>query len=747
VNVEEKVATLEALLARVQNNAAKPRILRPAGAAPPNGGAHLVAPDPAVVAPIAAAAKPVEKVAPARVEAVPPQDSIDMQLDNLLDMKAIEPVAAKVEKPPAAKIEKPVEAKVEKPVEAKIEKPVAAKIEKPVEAKIETPVEAKIVTPVEAKIEKPVEAKVEKPVEAKVEKPVDLLDVWAEALQDEVPRAQPAAPIVATKVDEGTPKPAPIAALSITPVATKPVAARPATPPARPIAPRPAFGSKPDVTPAPAAAKVVEKIEPAITAPKPVEKIAPIIAAPKPVEKVTPAIAAARPAEKIAAIVAPAKPAEKVADLKAADDEIRFDVEAAPLKKPEPRSAGKPVETAAVAAPTKAAPVAVEPPTLPVAPRKIDLDMEDDLVTNDDETMLMNGSIPEPEPHAISDETTSDEETIIALPKAGEISAKIEVDLSDDEPTTDAATTSDGDEATQVFQGRASRPEAATSAPVAAEADGVSAKKIDELKVVVSPAVRAPVTASPYSTTEETVRAVKITDAVPPPRPSDSGEATAPSRRYPKPESEELEALPMNGSKRASGLMLGLVAAALVGAGVFLGLRNGWFEGSSTKGVPTSPTTSGAAPSASTATITTAATAPIPPIAPAGTPTLTASAAPAASASAAPSPSVSAAPIVTASAAPTVAPTAAPVADGDGSALPPNRGYVIINSTKPASVFLTGNFAGATGTKLEVECGAKFLRLAAPSAERPATPDWTSDGRSISVACRSTTTVTFEASR
>ena len=190
MNVEEKVATLEALLARVQNNAAKPRIVPPAGAAPPNDGAHVAAPEPAVIASIAAAAKPVEKIAAARAEAAPPHDPIDLQLDKLLNVKVAEPVVAKAEKP----------------VEAKIEKPVVAKVEKPVEAKI------------------------------------DLLDVWAEALQDEVPKAPVVAP-VATKVDEGTPKAEPIVARAITPVAAKPVAARPATPPARPIAPRPTMCS------------------------------------------------------------------------------------------------------------------------------------------------------------------------------------------------------------------------------------------------------------------------------------------------------------------------------------------------------------------------------------------------------------------------------------------------------------------------------------------------------------------------
>jgi hypothetical protein len=732
VNVEEKVATLEALLARVQNNAVKPRILRPAGAAPPNGGASLAAPEAAPVAP--AAAKPVEKIAAVRAEAEPPHESIELQLDRLLDPKAPEPVAAKIEKPIASKVEKPVEAKIEKPVEAKIEKPV------------------------EAKVEKPVEAKVEKPVEAKV----DLLDVWAEALQDEVPKAAPVVAPAVSKSDDAGPKIAAITAQPITPIAAKPVPVRPVAPPVRPIAPRPAFGSKPDATPSPSPtaakipepARVAEKIAPAITPPKPVEKIATVVAAPKPAEKITPAVAPAKPAEKIAAVAAPVKPAEKsekIADVKAAEDEIRFDFDLGAPKKPETKSAEKPAETPVVVAPVKAAPIVVEPPTLPVAPRAIDLADEDDLVTHDDETVLMNGTIPEPDTSTITDETTSDDETMIALPKTGELIPKLDVDPADDEPTTDASSSHDGDEPTAIFKGRASRPEAESPAPIKVEPEGASTQKIDQLKVVVSPAVRAPITESAYSTTEETVRAVKITEAVPPPRPSDSGEATAPSRRYPKPESEELDVLPMNGGKRPSAVLLGLAAAALVGAGVFLGLRNGWFEGSHPKGTPSIPTGSVTAPIASTtptAAITTTATAPIAPTTSAATPSTSASVAPATSASTAPT--ASAAPSVTASAAPTVAPTvptAAPVADGDGSALPPNRGYVIINSTKPASVFLTGNFAGPTGTKLEVECGAKFLRLAAPSAERPATPDWTSDGRSISVVCRSTTTVTFEASR
>jgi hypothetical protein len=79
---------------------------------------------------------------------------------------------------------------------------------------------------------------------------------------------------------------------------------------------------------------------------------------------------------------------------------------------------------------------------------------------------------------------------------------------------------------------------------------------------------------------------------------------------------------------------------------------------------------------------------------------------------------------VTASAAlfvaPTVAPTAAPVANGDGSAR--QTALPDVNSAIRERV-LTGNFRRPTGTKLEVECGAKFLRLRRAGGERLATPD------------------------
>lgn len=684
MNVEEKVATLEALLARVQNNAARPRVPRPGAppeaAAEPNGGARLAA----------AVEKPVVAATPT------PTDPLDAELEMLLE----------------AKLTKPAEAKIAKVVEPRIEKVVEPKVEKVVEAKI------------------------------------DALDAWTEALQKEAPKAADKPPVIApAKPDESTPKPAPIAARTTTPAAIKAIAPRPVTPAPRPVAPRSPFGSRSEPTPSPTptaakvpeGARVVEKIEPAITPPKPVEKVDPVVAAPAPAEKIAPVVATAKPAEKVAPVVATAKPAEKVAPTKAADDEIRFDFDTPP---PLPKKAEAAVTEKAEAAVVPAPPTKMPPlPAKPVEAKALDAD--DDLVTHDDETMLMNGTIPEPEPPTIVDDTTSDEETVVVtMAKAG-------AEIDDDEPTTVAPDSGDSGEATHVFEGRASRPEAASPAPAKVEIEVVSAPKIDDVKVVVSPSLQVPALAE---NAEVPVAAVKVAEVVAPPvaRASDAGELTAPSRRYTKPDNDPLEALPMNGGKRSSMVTLGLVAAALIGAGVFVGLRNGWFEGTRTPVVPTTPTASTPAPVVSATPITTASAAPILSAAPTTSaavpaPTTSASAAPTASASAAAT--ASAAPIASASAAPTA--SAAPAVTGDGTNLPFNRGYVIINSAKRASVFLTGNFAGTTGAKLEVECGAKFLRLAAPpvGAERPATPDWTSDGRSISVACRSITTVTFEATR
>jgi len=693
VNVEEKVATLEALLARVKNNAAKPRVQRLA--APPNGEAGLAKPaaravELAVAALDAPPARPVEKVAPARA------------------------VAAVSPEPPD-----PIEAQFEKLLEAKVEKLLDVKLEKPVEAKAAKPVDA------------------------------DTIDVWADALA-EVPRAQDKPPVAATttaKRDEGTAKPAPIAARSVTSLPTKAVTPRPSAPVARPVATRPTTTPKVEATPSPMptaakpaeAAKPVEKIAPAITPPKPVEKVAPVITAPKPVEKIAPVVAPTKPVEKAAPIAAVAKPVEKVEAIKA-QDESRFDLDALldPPGKPEVKAAAKPVEAAVAATPAKVPALPPSMPPLPVEPVKAKLVEEPaGLEPHDEETRRIDSAIPDPEPPTIVEETTTDEETVVvSLAKAEELAAE--------ESTSDKA---EADEPTHIFDSRTSRPEAPLVTPEKVASESIAAFGGDDLKVVVSPAVRTPAVEAAVPAAAEKAAAIKIVEAaVPPTLPSDTNEATAPSRRYSKPADEVAEPVRPRRSRRASTLTLGLVAALLIGAGIFRGLRDGWFESSTTPIIPTTPTASAlpkTAPTASAATTASAA-----PTTSAAAPEPTSSASAATSASAAPT--TSAVPSALASAAPTAAPTTAPVADGDGTKLPATRGYIIVNSAKPGSVFLTGRFVGEANARLEVDCGAKFLRLAAPTADgapRPATPDWTSEGRSIGVPCRTVTTITLEASR
>jgi hypothetical protein len=664
VNVEEKVATLEALLARVKNNAAQPRVQR--RTAEPNGEARLAKPEArsvelAVAALQAPPARPIEKVAPARA-AVPAALPVFPEPPDLLD----------------AKLEKPVEAKAAKAAQAS----------------------------------------------------VDAIDVWADALA-EVPKAQDKPP---AKRDEGTPKPAPIAASAITPVAAKPITPRPITPVARPVVARPTASAKPEATPSPTPA-VVKPI---------VEKVAPVVAAPKPVEKIAPVVAPTKPVEKVAAT---AKSTDKLSAVKAPVDQSRADLDALrdPPTKPEVKLVTKLVEAVAVA-PAKMPPLPVKAPPLPVEPVKAKLpEAQDSLDPQDDETQRVGGSIPDPELPTIVDETTSDDETIVvSLGKANELDV--------DESTIDVSDKAEGDEPTQVFDSRGSRPDAPLVTPDASASEGVSAS--DELKVVVSPAVRvAAVVKSAVPEAAENAAAIKIIEAVAPPaRPSETDEATAPSRRYLKPENDVAEPVAPRPNRRASTLTLGLVAAVLVGAVIYRGLRDGWFESSTTPVVSTTPTASALprpAPTPSAPTITTASAAvPTTSAAPPVTPEPTSSASAATSASAAPAASASAAP--TASVAPSTAPTTAPAADGDGTQLPATRGFIVVTSAKPGSVFLTGRFVGATNTRLEVDCGAKFLRLAAPSAEgaaRPAVPDWTSEGRSIGVACRAVTTIALEATR
>jgi hypothetical protein len=133
-------------------------------------------------------------------------------------------------------------------------------------------------------------------------------------------------------------------------------------------------------------------------------------------------------------------------------------------------------------------------------------------------------------------------------------------------------------------------------------------------------------------------------------------------------------------------------------------------------------------------------------------PTTSASVAPTASGSPAASgvPSAEPAASGTPSATPSETPSATPAA-GDGSELRPTRGYLEIDSAKPASVYVGGVFVGVTGQKIPMDCGVpKYVRLGTPppeGASKPTSLAWLSEGKSVSVACRSVTKETIEASR
>jgi hypothetical protein len=92
----------------------------------------------------------------------------------------------------------------------------------------------------------------------------------------------------------------------------------------------------------------------------------------------------------------------------------------------------------------------------------------------------------------------------------------------------------------------------------------------------------------------------------------------------------------------------------------------------------------------------------------------------------------------------------APPGAGDGSELGPTRGYLIVESAKLASVYVGGVFMGVTGQKIEMECGAKYVRLGTPPPEgssKPTSLVWSSEGKSVGVACRALTKTTIEAFR
>jgi hypothetical protein len=177
---------------------------------------------------------------------------------------------------------------------------------------------------------------------------------------------------------------------------------------------------------------------------------------------------------------------------------------------------------------------------------------------------------------------------------------------------------------------------------------------------------------------------------------------------------------------RAPMLGIGVAAAALVAAGAWLSLRNGWIDeliGSATSRKPT--------PSASATTSASAAVS----AAPSAVESASATPEPATAA-----PTASAAPAASASAAASAAPSAKPAAgSGDASALPKNKGILMVTASQPGIVYVNGKFIGNAGEPLTVDCGIKYIRLAEPGAAPGKPPTFVGHGRPLKIGCQKTT--------
>ncbi len=106
----------------------------------------------------------------------------------------------------------------------------------------------------------------------------------------------------------------------------------------------------------------------------------------------------------------------------------------------------------------------------------------------------------------------------------------------------------------------------------------------------------------------------------------------------------------------------------------------------------------------------------------------------------APAPAETAAPTETAAPAETSAPAA-----GSADDLPPNRGHLLVNSPQQASVYVNGSLAGSTGETLDVPCGTRYVRLGKLTTEKVSSPAWLSSGQAVIVGCRKKTVLSIAA--
>lgn len=189
-----------------------------------------------------------------------------------------------------------------------------------------------------------------------------------------------------------------------------------------------------------------------------------------------------------------------------------------------------------------------------------------------------------------------------------------------------------------------------------------------------------------------------------------------------------------------STLGLLLVTVLLVGAGVYLGLQNGWFGSSG----PPSPTTT---QTGATAPTMTAPRTSLP--VQSGAPTVAQTAVP----TGAPSTSASVAPSVEPTAAPAINPAAAgqpgvPIVEKPAEALKLNatKGFLTLVSPEDGFVYVTGKKIGAANQRHEVSCGVGLVRFGVPLPNGGV--DWRSPpGMSIPIPCRASTTIAITPSK
>lgn len=794
VNVSEKVAALEALLEKVQRNAAKPR----PGRSSSFGGAPAGAPIAAATedkqrkaAPVAGASTAPYPVAPAAIAApstapatdigdrisplpfTPGAPTRDVTVSNVA---AVEAQLTALDMEPASYPTLPGIAVPRQPISApsgmlpKVPPVVAPSPQPPAAKPVATGAIA--TRPAAAKPPEARPAPSPSPAPVAPVKPV----VATPALTPAAAKAPAVVSPAGTKAPLA-PKLTPKESPAVSPAAASPAAASPA---AKPAGGRSVFGGKTllgGITPT--AAKAPSVTTPAAPKPNlttPTGKLSPAEVSKSPL---APAVAdAASPAAAPVAAKAAtpsepkaAKPADPTVDVEVsvewtanppralpdlleetADGLVGFDPTAEPV--PTAKS------TQGAAAPLAKAPsVAVAASGLPRAT----VDEEED---QGDEPTVLRASAADVDRDKLaaieraesSRAESSDEPTVLRLAPSAVPSS---IQDSSDEPTVLRAAAQDKDD---------KAPEDAAAAPVKRSEEATNRN----IRVALAPEVIAQAAAEIEARAERQER------------PPGSEEVTSLTRAPSEMIGQDEQAVDRRKPRTAS--LWGIFAAAIVLAagGVILAKQKGWIPGglpwAPPTGVvtssPTTPPTLGPVGPSTVAPIVTTSS-PSADVADAGVaePTeitdagaladageLTDAAADAATATdaataagagadagadtdaGAPADAGAATPPPVTSAEPTAPPSEGGAPPKDPKTLPDKKGYLMVTTPAPLAVFVMGTFVGMTNQWAEADCGLKFMRIGeVPGGGPPASGNvgvkWRSAGQPTSITCRGQTTV------